>query len=91
MSSSVMGGIVGARIKRREDVRILTGTGRYIDDAGDRTTLTVHFVRSTVPHGRITNLAVDAARELEGVVAVITGEDMAAFTNPINLGAPSPA
>jgi len=90
MSSSVMGGIVGARIKRREDVRILTGTGRYIDDAGDRTTLTVHFVRSTVPHGRITNLAVDAARELEGVVAVITGEDMAAFTNPINLGAPIP-
>lgn len=90
MSSSVMGGIVGARIKRREDVRILTGAGRYIDDAGDRNTLTVHFVRSTVPHGRITNLAVDAARELEGVVAVITGEDMAAFTNPINLGAPIP-
>jgi aerobic carbon-monoxide dehydrogenase large subunit len=90
MSSSVIGGVVGAKIKRREDVRILTGTGRYIDDAGDRTTLSVHFVRSTVPHGKITELNVDAARELEGVTAVITGADMAGFTNPIALGAPIP-
>lgn len=90
MSSSVVGGLVGARIKRREDVRILTGTGRYIDDVQERNTLTCHFVRSTVPHARIVGLDVAAAREAEGVVAVITGEEMAEFTNPINLGAPIP-
>ena len=90
MSSSVVGGLVGARIKRREDVRILTGAGRYIDDVHERNTLTCHFVRSTLPHARITGCEVTAAREMEGVVAVITGDEMAEFTNPINLGAPIP-
>lgn len=90
MSSSVMGGFVGARVKRREDVRILTGTGRYIDDVQERGTLTCHFVRSTVAHARLVGMDVAAAREVEGVVAVITGEEMAALTNPLNLGAPIP-
>ncbi len=90
MSSSVVGGLVGARVKRREDVRILTGTGRYIDDVQERGTLTCHFVRSTVPHARIVGMEVAAARQVEGVVAVITGEEMATLTNPINLGAPIP-
>lgn len=90
MSSSVVGGLVGARVKRREDVRILTGAGRYIDDVQERNTLTCHFVRSAVPHARISGIDVAAAREVEGVLAVITGDEMATFTNPINLGAPIP-
>lgn len=89
-SSSVVGGLVGARIKRKEDVRILTGTGRYIDDVNERGTLVCHFVRSTVPHARIASVEVDEARALDGVVSVITGAEMAAFTHSINLGAPIP-
>lgn len=89
-SGSVIGGLVGARVKRKEDVRILTGQGRYIDDVAERGTLTCCFVRSGVPYGRIARIDVEAARGVEGVTAVITGAEMAEYTNPINLGAPIP-
>jgi carbon-monoxide dehydrogenase large subunit len=90
MSGSVIGGLVGARVKRKEDVRFLTGQGRYIDDVVERGTLACCFVRSTVPYARITGINVEAARAVVGVTAVITGPEMAGFTNPINLGAPIP-
>jgi aerobic carbon-monoxide dehydrogenase large subunit len=89
-SSSVVGGLVGARVKRKEDVRILTGQGRYIDDVQERGTLTCYFVRSAFPHARIASIDVEQARAVEGVTAVITGAEMAGYTNPINLGAPIP-
>lgn len=87
---SVIGGLVGGRVKRKEDVRLLTGQGRYVDDVAERDTLACYFVRSSVPHARITRVDVDAARAVPGVTAVITGAEMATFTNPVNLGAPIP-
>ena len=44
------------------------------------------FLRSTVPHGRLLSVDVSAARELPGVVAVYTGEDMAALHRPVHAG-----
>jgi carbon-monoxide dehydrogenase large subunit len=69
---------VGARVLRSEDPRILTGRGRYVDDFVFPGMLHAAFLRSTVPHGRLLSVDVSAARALPGVVAVYTGEDMAA-------------
>lgn len=89
-SGSAIGGLVGASVRRKEDVRILTGQGRYIDDVNERATLSCCFVRSTVAHGRIVSVDTSEAVAIEGVTAVITGADMARYTNPINLAAPIP-
>jgi carbon-monoxide dehydrogenase large subunit len=78
---------IGARVLRAEDPRILTGRGRYIDDIVLPGMLHAAFKRSTVPHGRLVSLDVSAARQLPGVVAVYTGEDIARCTNAVQPGA----
>ncbi len=77
MSQAVGARSVGARVLRSEDPRILTGRGRYIDDFTFPGMLHAAFLRSTVPHGRLLSIDVSEAREMPGVVAVYTGEDMA--------------
>ena len=67
---------VGQRVQRREDGRLLTGHGRYVDDITMPGLLHVAFVRSDSACGTIATLDVDAARELPGVVAVFTGADL---------------
>ncbi|MBF9036892.1 molybdopterin-dependent oxidoreductase [Rhodobacterales bacterium HKCCE2091] len=66
---------IGASTKRREDVRFLTGRGRYVDDIDLPGQAYVHFLRSDVAHGRIVSLDVSAAAAMPGVVAVFTGAD----------------
>jgi carbon-monoxide dehydrogenase large subunit len=75
---NVMAGnrFVGQRVQRREDARLLTGNGRYVDDVTVPGLLHVAFVRSDVASGTIITLDVSAARELPGVVAVFTGADL---------------
>jgi len=72
----------GASIKRSEDPRILTGTGQYVDDVKLPGMLHAAFVRSPLAHGRVLSVDVFAARELPGVVAVLTGADLEAMTIP---------
>ncbi len=67
---------VGQRIQRREDLRLLTGHGTYVDDLVVPGMLHVAFLRSDLACGTITNLDVSAARELPGVVAVFTGAEL---------------
>jgi aerobic carbon-monoxide dehydrogenase large subunit len=69
---------VGARVLRSEDPRLLTGRGHYIDDVVLPGMLHAAFLRSTVPHGRLLGVDVSEARELPGVLAVYTGDDVAA-------------
>jgi len=71
--------ILGTRVVRTEDPRLLTAGGTYVDDlrvpelaAAARVT----FVRSPVAHARITGIDTTAAREAPGVVAVLTIQDM---------------
>src|SRR5262249_60890835 len=71
---------IGARVLRSEDPRILTGRGRYIDDLVLPGMLHAAFKRSTVPHGRLLSVDASAAREVPGVVAVYTGEDLQRIT-----------
>jgi carbon-monoxide dehydrogenase large subunit len=66
----------GASVKRSEDPRILTGTGRYIDDVRQPGMLHAAFVRSPFPHARITKVDVAEARRAPGVVLVLTGEEL---------------
>ena len=76
---------VGSSVPRSEDRRILTGSGRYVDDIQLPGMLHAAFVRSPVAHALITSVDVSEARALPGVVAVYTGADIQALLAP---GAP---
>ena len=70
--------IVGARVKRTEDPRLLTGLGSYTDDRQVARVLHVAFRRSDQSHARILGIDCEAARAAPGVIAVLTAEDLAA-------------
>jgi carbon-monoxide dehydrogenase large subunit len=67
---------IGRRVQRKEDGRLVTGRGRYVDDVQLPGMLHAAFARSPVARGTITELDVTAARELDGVVGVFTAEDL---------------
>ena len=67
---------VGARIKRREDPRLIQGLATYVDDLQMPGLCYVTFVRSPHAHARIQSIDASAATDLDGVVAVITGDDV---------------
>ena len=62
-------------VTRVEDVRFLTGHGRYGDDVAPEGSLYAVFFRSPVAHATITGLDVSAAREAPGVHLVYTLDD----------------
>ena len=68
---------IGASVRRKEDFRFLTGRGRYMDDFARPGQTAAHFVRS--PHAHAAIRAVDTAPALAapGVIAVLTGADLA--------------
>jgi carbon-monoxide dehydrogenase large subunit len=82
MREAVAGRLVGTKVARVEDPRLLTGTGRYVDDVTVPGMLHATFVRSPYAHALVVEVNVDAARRLPGVVAVYTGAEIAALTNP---------
>ncbi len=65
-------------VTRVEDVRFLTGEGRYVDDIAPKDALFGVFVRSTVAHAEIRSLDVDEARAATGVHLVLTAADIEA-------------
>ncbi len=69
---------IGASSKRREDVRFLTGRGRYTDDINLNGQLHGWFVRSQVAHGKLNKVDTSAAEGMPGVVRIFTGADFAA-------------
>ena len=77
--------IMGTRVLRTEDPRLLTGGGVYVDDLR-LPELTwaafATFVRSPMAHALITGIDAAAARDLPGVVAVITAADLPAAKGP---------
>ncbi len=66
----------GESIKRREDPRLITGKGTYVDDVRLVDMLNMALVRSPHAHARITNVDTSAASDVEGVVGVYTGADL---------------
>ena len=75
--------LVGARIKRTEDPRLLTGNGAFTDDRQVMRALHVAFRRSDQPHARIRAIDCAAACAAPGVVAVLTAEDFAGAVKPL--------
>ena len=67
---------VGARRLRREDGRLLTGAGRFVDDLPADGALHAAFVRSTEAHALLKQIETSGAAALPGVVAVLTWADM---------------
>jgi aerobic carbon-monoxide dehydrogenase large subunit len=74
---------VGQAIRRKEDPRLITGRGRYIDDISLPGMLWAAVVRSPEAHARITSIDTQAAAARDGVHAVFTGEDMADLGGPL--------
>ena len=69
---------IGAPVPREEDLRLLQGRGRYLDDVRTLDAARAVVFRSPVAHADIVSLNVDAARVAPGVLAVLTGDDLAA-------------
>src|SRR5215510_264624 len=82
--------MVGARIKRREDPRLITGQATYTDDLQLPGMLYMSVLRSVYAHAKITSIGVSKARELPGVVAVLTATDIAGQTGPVPCAAEAP-
>jgi aerobic carbon-monoxide dehydrogenase large subunit len=68
---------VGGGVLRKEDPELLTGQGRFVDDIALPGMLWLSFVRSPVAHANLARVDIDAAKNMPGVVAVFTGQDLA--------------
>ncbi|MGJ4944258.1 xanthine dehydrogenase family protein molybdopterin-binding subunit [Bradyrhizobium sp. HKCCYLS1011] len=68
----------GQPVKRLEDQRLLTGKGQFIDDKPEEGALWLYVLRSPHAHAKIAAIDVAAAREMPGVEAIYTGEDLIA-------------
>lgn len=67
---------VGQAVRRREDVRLVTGQGQYTDDVRLPNEAHAYFARSPYPHAVIKSIDVEAARQLPGVIGVLTADDL---------------
>jgi len=89
--------LIGARVKRKEDPRLITGKGNYVGDLKLPGMHHVAFVRSPYGHARIRGIDAKTALNHPGVVAVITGRDLPPLCGPMPIGggeggaAPDPA
>ncbi len=91
MSTPVLPKLVGQRVKRREDPRLIQGLGQYVDDIKIAGMQHLAFKRSDVAHGKITSIDVSAAQAMDGVEAVFTGKQIAEFLGPMPIGTPFPS
>ena len=68
----------GQSVRRVEDIRLITGRGRYTDDITLGRQTYAYIVRSPYAHARIRGIDAEAARQAPGVLAVLTGADLQA-------------
>ena len=79
---------IGRPVPRKEDRRFLIGAGRFLDDIEVPGALHVAFVRSPHAHARILSIDAEAARGLPGVVAIVTGRELARWTTRHRMAPP---
>ena len=75
----ITGRYIGQRVRRKEDPRLLTGRGQFVDDIALPGMLHVAFARSPVARGRILSIDTVVARDIPGVHAIYTQADLARF------------
>jgi carbon-monoxide dehydrogenase large subunit len=90
-TTPVLPKLVGERVKRREDPRLIQGRGTYVDDIKVVGMQHLAFKRSDVAHGRIRSVDVTAALAMDGVEAVFTGAEIAEMLGPMPIGTPFPS
>jgi 2-furoyl-CoA dehydrogenase large subunit len=83
-------GSVGQSVPRKEDGRLLKGQGAFVDDLGMHRMGHAMFVRSPYAHARIHAIDTSRALALDGVYAVLTGEEVAEQQEPYFEMAPEP-
>jgi aerobic carbon-monoxide dehydrogenase large subunit len=69
---------IGASVKRTEDIRFITGKGHYVDDINRPGQAYAYFLRSPHAHATINKIETSEALKSPGVVAIFTGDDVAA-------------
>ena len=85
------GQLVGQRVRRREDPRLMRGHGTYVDDVKLPGMLHLAFRRSDVAHGAIRSIDASAAEAMPGVELVLTGAELAEALPPMPVATPFPA
>ncbi len=90
-ATPVLPKLVGQRVKRREDPRLIQGRATYVDDVALVGMQHLAFKRSDVAHGRIRSIDTSAAQAMDGVEAVFTGAQIADFLPPMPIGTPFPS
>ena len=77
-TSPEIGGM-GHSVKRKEDARFIRGKGNYVDDVRLPGMIWLDIVRSPYAHAKITKIDTSKALAIPGVLAVITGQDLAKY------------
>src|SRR6266568_206151 len=77
MAQEVAERYVGGGVARKEDPELITGQARFVDDLTLPGMAWMYVVRSPFAHAKITGLDASKAKEMPGVVAVWSGEDLA--------------
>src|ERR687892_753037 len=90
-SAPVLPKLIGQRVKRREDPRLIQGRATYVDDVKIAGLQHIAFKRSDIAHGRIRSIDTSAAEAMEGVEAVFTGRQLAELLKPMPIGTPFPS
>src|SRR5580765_4081086 len=78
-------------VRRREDPRLITGAGEFVDDLRVPGCLHAAMLRSPHAHARIVSIDASAARRAPGVIGVFAAADLGAVGGPIPIYAPHPA
>ncbi len=82
--------LVGTKVKRREDPRLVQGLSHYVDDLRMADVMHVALLRSPHAHARINGINTDAAAALPGVVSVVTGADIGDSVGSVPCAAANP-
>ena len=90
-STPILPKLVGERVKRREDPRLIQGRATYVDDLKIAGMQHLAFKRSDIAHGRIRSIDTSAAEAMDGVEAVFTGAQIAEMLAPMPIGTPFPS
>lgn len=75
--------LIGARVARVQDDRMVRGRGQYVDDIGDLGVLHAAIVRSPIAAGEVTGFDATEAEDLEGVALVLGPDQIAELTDPV--------
>jgi aerobic carbon-monoxide dehydrogenase large subunit len=78
-------------VRRREDPRLITGAGQFVDDLRLANSVHVAILRSPHAHAVIHGIDTTAAAGAPGVIAVVTSEDLGEAAKPMPIYAPHPA